>query len=568
MPAPTHPMVPTSRSLTSSELSPSSLRPVLWLWGVIALALVAELLGFTLLFPVHRLIKAAGLGSMALNRSMLTPRLIASGFLTGATATLLFGANRLGGWLRAEDRSRWFPSTATVVSLVGHLVALTVFLATSSHLLAIDQSGSLASPVMTVAWLTSGVALVVLALAVALPPSRWWPLARAIPGAIAAGVGVGLATPAASLGTTAMWSSLGKWTVLVVVTMLRLVSDQVSNTPGQLTVGVMDFEVDISPECSGFEGIGLVLAFLVGFLWYEREQLRFPIALILLPVGAVAIWLCNAVRIVALILIGAHGYPRLAVEGFHSQAGSIGFVAITLGMVFLSRARIFRVDSEKQVASKSTVEPSTNPAAAYLVPQLAIIGASMLGGIFMVGDGLDRGYPLKVVAGLVAFAWFWRSYRAMAWSWSWSWVGPASGLLVFVLWMAMEPSLKPTGPPRALRELPRFWAAAWVVCRVVGSVALVPVAEEVAFRGFLARRLMASDFEGVSARRLSWFAMIVSTACFAALHGRWLAGGVAGMIYALTYRYRGNLADAAIAHAVTNGLIATYVLTMGTWSLW
>ena len=112
-------------------------------------------------------------------------------------------------------------------------------------------------------------------------------------------------------------------------------------------------------------------------------------------------------------------------------------------------------------------------------------------------------------------------------------------------------------------------ALAWLACRVIGSVILVPIAEELAFRGFIARRIMASDFEAVSGRSLSWLSMIASSVVFGALHGRWVAGTLAGLIFALTYRHRGaGSADAIVSHATANGLIAALVLVKGMWSLW
>ena len=50
--------------------------------------------------------------------------------------------------------------------------------------------------------------------------------------------------------------------------------------------------------------------------------------------------------------------------------------------------------------------------------------------------------------------------------------------------------------------------------------------------------------------------------------GRWLAGTVAGMVYALAVYRRGSLGDAVVAHAVTNALIAATVLCFGAWGLW
>jgi CAAX prenyl protease-like protein len=108
----------------------------------------------------------------------------------------------------------------------------------------------------------------------------------------------------------------------------------------------------------------------------------------------------------------------------------------------------------------------------------------------------------------------------------------------------------------------------WLCFRIVGSVVTVPLAEELAFRGYLIRRLIAADFQEVTFDRFTWFSFVVSSVAFGALHGRWLAGTLAGMAYALTLYRRGELADAVVAHATTNALLAIFVLTTDSWGLW
>jgi CAAX prenyl protease-like protein len=116
--------------------------------------------------------------------------------------------------------------------------------------------------------------------------------------------------------------------------------------------------------------------------------------------------------------------------------------------------------------------------------------------------------------------------------------------------------------------LPRGQAWAWVALRVIGSVAIVPLAEELAFRGYLTRRLIAIDFESLPVGQFSWQAWLVSSAAFGLLHGRWLAGMLVGLLYALAMYRRGKLGDAVIAHAVTNAMIAATVMATGDWSMW
>jgi CAAX prenyl protease-like protein len=97
---------------------------------------------------------------------------------------------------------------------------------------------------------------------------------------------------------------------------------------------------------------------------------------------------------------------------------------------------------------------------------------------------------------------------------------------------------------------------------------IVPLAEELAFRGYLMRRLIAADFENLPVGKFTWFSFLVSSAAFGALHDRWIAGMIAGMLYAITLYRRGRLSDAVLAHGTTNALIAVYVLTTKSWYVW
>ena len=170
----------------------------------------------------------------------------------------------------------------------------------------------------------------------------------------------------------------------------------------------------------------------------------------------------------------------------------------------------------------------------------------------------------------VALLIFRKSYTELHLTWSWEAV--AIGCGVFAAWMALEPSGSSAsrGMPihSSPESFPQGWVTTWLILRVVGSVIAVPLAEELAFRGYLTRRLIASDFQSVPPGQLTWLSFLASSVLFGVLHGRWVAGTLAGMAYALAYHRRGELTDAIVAHGVTNGLIAAVVLAMGHWSLW
>ena len=80
-----------------------------------------------------------------------------------------------------------------------------------------------------------------------------------------------------------------------------------------------------------------------------------------------------------------------------------------------------------------------------------------------------------------------------------------------------EPSAPPGSDPSAAAATPaaRFL---WLAARVLAGVVTVPIAEELAFRGYLARRIMDREFDLVSFTRLSAIAIAASSLVFGLLH--------------------------------------------------
>ncbi|MBV9124200.1 MAG: exosortase E/protease, VPEID-CTERM system, partial [Planctomycetes bacterium] len=346
--------------------------------------------------------------------------------------------------------------------------------------------------------------------------------------------------------------------------LLRLKFPTVIYLPEEDLVGVPSFLVEIICPCGGYYGMSLILSFLALYLWLFRHALRFPAALALVPVGVGLMWLLNLGRITTLVILGAWNSPWVNVDGFHSQAGWLAFLGVSLGLVAVAQHSRFL--SVPETSSRAT--PERRAAAAYVAPLLAIVAVLMLGRIF--STGLDWLYPARVLAAGVLL-WLGRKYYT-DWHWTWSWSALALGVGVFLLWLALEPLAagEPSGPSlgRTLASLPRSVAGCWLVWRMVGSVLTVPLAEELAFRGYLTRRLIDADFQRVPPDRVTAFACLASSVLFGVVHGRWLAGTLAGLAYAWAYARRGELADAVQAHAVTNALIAAYVLATGSWALW
>jgi CAAX prenyl protease-like protein len=143
---------------------------------------------------------------------------------------------------------------------------------------------------------------------------------------------------------------------------------------------------------------------------------------------------------------------------------------------------------------------------------------------------------------------------------------------VFGIWLGLDlmaGANQASSIAGGLASLPSPARVAWLVFRTAAAVITVPIAEELAFRGFLIRRLSSADFESLSPRHYTYVAILVSSVAFGLLHGdRWLAGTLAGLIYAVAFLRRGRIGDAVVAHATTNALLAAWVLVGSKWYLW
>lgn len=213
-----------------------------------------------------------------------------------------------------------------------------------------------------------------------------------------------------------------------------------------------------------------------------------------------------------------------------------------------------------------------------ILPFLAFMGLLALRG-FAPDDGrwgFDTRwlYALNAVVALMLLAW-WREYGELArqnapllreWL-----LAVAVGLGVFVLWIRLDAPWMQIGEPTAsFVPVDAQGALLWpqIVVRWLGATLLVPVMEELFWRSFLMRWLQAPVFEGVDPRRTGVKAVLLSTFVFMLAHPLWLAAIVAGLAYALLYRFTGKLWTAVIAHAVTNGALGLWVVQSRQWQFW
>jgi CAAX prenyl protease-like protein len=155
------------------------------------------------------------------------------------------------------------------------------------------------------------------------------------------------------------------------------------------------------------------------------------------------------------------------------------------------------------------------------------------------------------------------------------------GIAVFVIWVAPDRIAPgwhhfilfdnavighPAGnTPPASKSDPVF-----LIFRIAISVIAVPILEELFWRGWLMRWIIDSrDFERVPLGTFAPAAFWLTALLFASEHGSfWDVGFVAGIVYNWWMIRTRNIWDCILAHAVTNGVLAAYVIGAGQWQYW
>lgn len=480
-------------------------------------------------------------------------------FLVGFTAAFAAFAGVQGTWKQAQSKagkSRW-------TWLAAHLASGTAFFTASAALYG-NWPGVTQPNLLVAVWLLLG-ALALLSACLGVFPPRFWASLLSVPPSawITAGLVSALGVSVV-VWSQSLWQSTARLTFEMVQTLLRPIIPALTVDPSRLRIKGNHFGVIISQECSGLEGVGLMLIFSAAWLWLYRRDYRFPRAFFLIPAGALTLFLLNAVRIAVLLLIGDAGAERIAAGGFHSQAGWIAFNGVAFGMTILGpRLRWF---SLRPPAQREKILDD-NPTAAYLIPFLAILASGMLSRA--ASADFEWLYGLRFLAAAAALWIFRDRWRTL--SWIMGWQGAATGVAVFALWLAFD---RWQATPSAAMPLPLSQGStllqfAWITLRALATTTTVPLAEELAFRGFLMRRISTAEFETVALRSAPWLGIVCSSIAFGLLHGdRWIAGVLAGLAFAAVARKTNSIGEAVLAHAVTNALLAIWVLSMGQWQYW
>jgi len=202
-------------------------------------------------------------------------------------------------------------------------------------------------------------------------------------------------------------------------------------------------------------------------------------------------------------------------------------------------------------------------------------------------------YPIKISLVAALIAWYWRRLPALT---------PAApilsvavGIVGVVLWIGLDPwamrlnalleelfnravfsvgldswrmpvdGVSPMGR-NPFQLYPVFYAWWLFAFRLAGITLVVPVMEELFWRGFLMRWLIKEDFTSVPLGTYQPFSFWITTVCFATVHGaQWPLGVVVGVLYGVWFVRTKSLGSIMLAHGVTNLLLALYCLIANDW---
>jgi len=181
-------------------------------------------------------------------------------------------------------------------------------------------------------------------------------------------------------------------------------------------------------------------------------------------------------------------------------------------------------------------------------------------------------YPLQTIVCGALLLWFWRDYefstpRQIV-------LALLIGVVVCGLWIAPQQffgfEARRVGfDVDVFRDQPAlYWST--VSLRFLRLVVVVPLIEEIFWRGFLLRYLVNERFSAVPFGTFSWISFAVVTLAFGFSHSRadWVVAIVTGALYNIVAYRSKSLASCVIAHATTNLLLGAWIMATKQWGFW
>lgn len=216
---------------------------------------------------------------------------------------------------------------------------------------------------------------------------------------------------------------------------------------------------------------------------------------------------------------------------------------------------------------------------AYTLPLVVFVGGlalvsalRWLHGGFWIRSAEYWVYPLQTILCAAVLCRFWRDYhfaqlRRVAFT-------IAVALVVFTLWISPQaffgmPARTAGFNPAVFSGHPTQYYTT-LLLRFVRLAVVVPLIEEVFWRGFLLRYFIDERFTIVPFGAFSWISFGAVTLGFMLAHAipDWPAAAITGALYnVVAYRTK-SLSSCVLAHAATNLLLGGWIMATEQWGFW
>lgn len=181
-------------------------------------------------------------------------------------------------------------------------------------------------------------------------------------------------------------------------------------------------------------------------------------------------------------------------------------------------------------------------------------------------------YPTQTIICGALLLWFWREYefggvRRII-------LSAGIALLIFVVWISPQvlfrfgSRLEGFDPQLFSGNPVAYWVT--VILRFLRLVVVVPLIEEIFWRGFLLRYFVREEFSAVPIGTFSWLSFAIVTLGFGFAHAQadWVAGLIAGALFNGVAYWTKSLASCVFCHALTNLLLGLWIMKTGQWGFW
>ena len=146
-----------------------------------------------------------------------------------------------------------------------------------------------------------------------------------------------------------------------------------------------------------------------------------------------------------------------------------------------------------------------------------------------------------------------------------------TGLTIFILWVGLQgqyPTFFSSDTYYDPTIFDTYIAIFLILIRLIGSVLVAPLIEELFIRSFFIRYIINSKWENVPMGTYTLESFLIVTLIFGFSHFQWLSGILTAVLLNLLLYNKKSVFPCIIAHGTANLLLFIYVIYTNDWSFY